>query len=92
MRVDGFAKRHREKTIKVGPSARLTQKVVGEKIVIRYANDGYQINPEGSGTKELNSNVEQAIISMLAFSINGRFPKPPEELVRSGIPISFEGF
>ena len=92
MRVEGFGKRYREKTTKISPGAKLTQRIVGKKIVIRYADDGYQINPEGSGTKGLDPNVEQSIISMLAFPLNGGFPKPLEELVRSGVPITFEGF
>ena len=98
MRVDGFNKRYRGKVATLGPSAdsgpaaKLTKKVVGRLVVVRYADDGYQINPQGSGTKELDPNIEQTIIEGLAFPLNGRFPRVPDELIRSGIPISFEGF
>ena len=90
MRIIG--KRFREKVRKAGPSAKLTQETVGRLVIVRYADDGYQINPEGSGTKELDPWVERAIIEALAFPLNGRFPQIPDELIRSGVPISFEGF
>ncbi len=97
MRVDGFAKRHRGKastglSANLVPTAKLTQKVVGRLVVIRYVDDGYQINPEGTGTKALDPKVEQTIIDGLAFPLNGRFPRVPDELIRSGVPVSFEGF
>jgi len=97
MRIDGFNKRYRGKAT-VGLSAeptpitKLTKKTVGKLVVIRYADDGYQINPEGTGTKELDLRVEQTIIDNLVFTPNGRFPRVPDELIKSGIPVSFEGF
>jgi len=91
MRVDGFAKRHREKIRKVGPGAKLTRRIVGDLMIIRFAEGQYYINPEGTDTKALVPKVERAVINMLAFSPSGRFPIP-DEIVRSGIPISYEGF
>lgn len=90
MRMEGFGKRYRGKA-NLKPAAKLIRKVIGNRIVIRYADGQYYINPEGTGTKELAPDVEQAVINMLAFHGNGRFPIP-DKIVKSGIPISYEGF
>ncbi len=90
MRVIG--KRFRDKKPRQGTIAKMTRKSVGRLVVIRYTDDGYQINPKGTGTKELDSGVEESIRSNLIFSISGRFPIVPEGLIRAGILVSFEGF
>ncbi len=90
MRVEG--KRFRDKKPRQGLTAKMTRKSVGRLVVIRFTDDGYQINPKGTGTKELGPGVEEFIKSNLIFPVGGRFPIVPEGLIRAGILVSFEGF
>ncbi len=91
LRIEG-AKRYKAKKRQSSPMGRLTRRVIGKQMVIRYSEGMYQINPEGSGTRTIDPEAEQTIISRLAFSPRGRFPIVPTEIVQAGIPISFEGF
>ena len=68
------------------------KKVLGDIVVIRYDN-GYHVNPDGSGTKALHPRQEQAVINYLAYpETGGRIPLPDEKLARLGILFAYEGF
>ncbi len=90
MRVIG--KRFREKKHKRSPMRQLTQKVVGKQMVILCLGNNYQINPRGTGTKAIDPDTEQVIISGLVFPTRGRFPIPPPEITQAGILVSYRGF
>ena len=69
--------------------------ILGDMVVIRYDQEhrSYHVNPDGTGTKALVPDVEQAVIDALHFEVNARrFPKPDDWLTRSQIPIAYQGF
>lgn len=72
---------------------RVIQRQIGRKIVVEYGPEGYRVNPEGSGCKELHPDLEQAVLDGIAFLPKGRFPRVVDErLAESGVAFVFRGF
>ncbi len=71
----------------------IMRKQLGPRIVVEYGPDGYRVNPEGSGCKELHPDLEQAVLDGIAFPPKGRFPQVVDKrLAESGVAFVFRGF
>lgn len=67
--------------------------MLGRRVIIRYTDDGYSVNPDGTGTRELPAQIEQKIIESLAFAPGAQFPQVTEPtLLSTGATFVFEGF
>ncbi len=66
--------------------------MLGEKVVVRY-DEGYFVNPDGTGTKAVSPQLEQAVIRALAFAPDfERFPQVGKSFSESGVPFDYQGF
>ena len=71
------------------------KKLLGAAVVIHWNDNSQQIeiNPPGTGTRELSPELEQFIVDSISFRTPGaKVPAPDDDLAQSGVLIRYTGF
>ena len=68
------------------------RKLLGAAVVVHWNGNSIEVNPPGTGTRDLSPELEQFVLDSLAFAPGARWPQVDNDLARSGIPIRLTGF
>ena len=68
------------------------RKLLGAAVVVHWNGNSIEVNPPGTGTRDLSPELEQFVLDSLAFGPGARWPRPDKDLTQSGVLVRYTGF